>query len=245
MRVVAIVGAVSPWPVQRRPHIAATSTTAAGRVATLRIGCAPDIPLQRLQGFLGALYAEDPRLVADVSRMRSDGQLGGVLAGELDLGLIHSAAAQPGIETETLFPGEPLCAYLPVGHRLAARPALRPQDLRDETLVVFPRSADPALAERLAELLAAAGYRFRHTRETHSADDRDVAFTAVERHGVMVAPASVARILGDTATLMTAHPLDPPVRMPDTALAWRADGPRGPAGAIARARDLARSFRRS
>ena len=51
------------------------------------------------------------------------------------------------MEFEPLFQGEPLAAFLPPGHALADRPVLKPDDLEAQTLVVFPREANPALHE--------------------------------------------------------------------------------------------------
>jgi hypothetical protein len=42
---------------------------------------------------------------------------------------------------EPAFPGEALSAFLAIGYRLAERPAVRPEDVKEEVLLMFPRDA--------------------------------------------------------------------------------------------------------
>ena len=51
------------------------------------MGCAPDVPLQRLQGFLGLLYSRHGDV--DVTHLPSAVQLRELREGELDLGVVH------------------------------------------------------------------------------------------------------------------------------------------------------------
>jgi hypothetical protein len=47
------------------------------------------------------------------------------------------------------------------GHRLTAKRVIAPEDVSDETLVIFPRSVNPRVYDSLLAALEAAGYRFR------------------------------------------------------------------------------------
>jgi DNA-binding GntR family transcriptional regulator len=95
----------------------------------------------------------------------------------------------------------------------------------NEVLLVTPREADPALDDRLMTLLATAGHRFRHVRRTTGEDARSLLLAVAEQHGVAVAAASIVEILGDIVSLVVPRRFEPALRLPDTALAWRAGPP--------------------
>jgi hypothetical protein len=59
-----------------------------------------------------------------------------------------------------IFPGERLAAIVPIGHRLAQRPAVRPGDLRQQDLLTVPRRIDPAVHEALIARVRDAGHCF-------------------------------------------------------------------------------------
>lgn len=203
----------------------AETRRAAGVLAPLRIGCVPDVPLQRLQGFLGELYPERPELEFDVVYLRTAEQIRRLRSGRLDIGLIRHVREVEGIDVELAFPGEPLAAFLAIGHRLAGQDTIAAGDLVEDVLVVTPREADPAVDDRVATLLGASGHELRDLRETIGDDPRSLLLAVGEHHCVAIAPVSTLDVVGDVASLVTARPLDPPVHMPDTALAWRVDAP--------------------
>ena len=109
---------------------------------TLRIGCIAELPLQRLQAFLGALYTRHPGVGAELTHLAAMEQLEALRAGELHLAVIHHDRGEDGIEMEPLFHGERLAAFLPVDHHLADGPAIAPGDVGEEVLLVFRRRAD-------------------------------------------------------------------------------------------------------
>jgi DNA-binding transcriptional LysR family regulator len=215
-----------------------------GGVTTIRVGCAPELRLQELLSFTGGLYARRPDVDVEVAHLGPAEQVRQVQAGHLDLGLTHLPHADPGIEVEPVFRGEELVAILPLGHRLDAAPAVGPSDLRGENLLLRPRSAHPALHDRLIELLEAAGYRFAEVRETVGTDLRDVLFAVAEARGVTVAPSSALHGGAELGTLVATRPLRPPVSFPDTVLIWRArEVPAELAEVFHVAREIARELR--
>jgi DNA-binding transcriptional LysR family regulator len=217
----------------------------AGALPPVRIGCVPDLPLGRLQGFLGAVYSERPELELDVVYLRTSEQIRRVRSGALDLGLIHHVGDIEGIELESVFPGAPLVAFLPLGHRLAHADAVRAGDILEGAyaLVVPPREADPALADRIVAVLSKAGHDVGDVRESIGDDPRSLLLAVAQRQWVALEPASILDAVGDLASLVTLRPLDPPVRMPDTALAWRASPPPELQAIVSLARDAASSLR--
>jgi LysR family transcriptional regulator, benzoate and cis,cis-muconate-responsive activator of ben and cat genes len=220
----------------------ADARRAGGLGATLRVGWVPDLALQRLQAFLGPLYQRAPDLDVEVTHLRTAEQLSRLRFGELDLGIVHDTGAVADIESRPLFPGERIAAFLPVGHRLASRAALGPDELVCERLLVSPRAADPALADRLDALLAGEGYRFGGVRELRGEDARDALFAVAEGRGVTLGPASTMRVVGEAATIVSRHALQPPLWMPDTAIAWRMGPSPQLATALAAAREVARDL---
>jgi DNA-binding transcriptional LysR family regulator len=211
----------------------------------LRTGCIPELALQRLQSLVGALYAFDPNLELQVLRLRSSRQLARLAAGELDLGIIHGSRIGPGIEVEPLFRGEPLTVILPAGHPLAGRPVTNAEDLRGEILLTFPRTADPALHDELADLVSGAGLRFRGVRAYGDEDPRDVLLAVAEGRGITLAPLSTLGIDGEVADVLERVALSPLLRMPDTLLAWRSEPPAAVARVIGAARAAARELHAS
>ena len=57
---------------------------------------------------------------------------------------------------------------------------------------------------------------------------------------VAVVPASTLDVVGDVASLVTVHPLEPPVQLPDTTVAWRVNPPPKLHATVSLARETAR-----
>src|SRR4051794_15823194 len=107
------------------------------------MGCAPDVPLQQLQAFLGPLYQRQPDLDVEVRHLPTAPQAQALRDGDLDLGLIHGAGVAPGIETEPLYRGQVLMAVVPLAHRVATLRSVRLGDLAGDVPLVVPSSAQP------------------------------------------------------------------------------------------------------
>lgn len=198
------------------------STIAPSR--TLRLGCAPALPAQRLLGFVRRLRARADGLDIDVTNRISIEQLELLREGELDVAIVFDPEDDPELVIEPVFSGELLFAWLPAGHRLSGQRIVRPADLYDETLVCGGRSINPGAFSRALDRFAAAGYRFRRVDESGAATGRDLVFAIASGRGIALAPASVEE-LGEAHDEVILRPLDPPVRMPVAAVAWRADAP--------------------
>jgi DNA-binding transcriptional LysR family regulator len=108
---------------------------------------------------------------------------------------------------------------------LAATPAIGPDDLRDEPLVMFPRHADQSLYDRL--LKHAIGSR-----------RRDLLVAVAQGEGVALIPTS-AEDLGDSSTVLVPRPLTRALFMPDTVVVWRVAAPERLAESLASIRVLA------
>jgi DNA-binding transcriptional LysR family regulator len=208
-----------------------------------RIGCVPQLPLMQLQGFLGALFAQDPSLEADVAHLPSAEQLRRLHAGRLDVALVHQVGNQDGVRLEPLFAGQPLVVFLPLGHRLAGRAAIGPGELAGEVLRCIPHAEDPALALHLLGLARGAGHRFRALREIAGTGPRDLLLAVAQADGVALGPPSALGAAGDVAELVHAVPLEPAVPHPGAALAWPKKPDAARTGVLATVQAAARRLR--
>jgi DNA-binding transcriptional LysR family regulator len=215
----------------------------AGGIGTkLRIGCAVNLAIEQLLRFLTALHETEPALEAHVTHLPASEQVARLRQGELDLGIFFHAEEYDDLEMSPVFAGEYLAVYLPRDHRLADKQVLEPSDLAGETLVMFPREANPALHDHLLTSFGAAGYHFRSVEEAGSLNARDLMVAVAERSGVAFWP--VIGEGGETSTIVMARSLDPPLTMPDTVVAWATVPERLPTALIESIRDLANRLRR-
>jgi DNA-binding transcriptional LysR family regulator len=222
----------------------ASARTAGEAALTLRVGCVPELPIQRLLQFLASLQARAPDATAQVTHLASTEQLQHLRAGGLDLAIFHESEEFPDLEMEPLFPGEPLMILLPPDHKLVERPVIRSDDLRNEALVTYPRVVNPVLYDRVLALFDDRGYRFGTIRETEGSNPRDLMLAVASGSGVALVPASVTE-LSETGGIAVRRPIDPPLAMPDTVVAWPVNPPRLPPPLVETVRDLARGLRQA
>lgn len=213
---------------------------AGGIESPLRIGCVPYLPMESLLQFLGALDARLPRLPTQLTHLLTSEQIALLQTGELDLGILPATDGHEDIEQEPIFSGPDLSAFLPAGHPLAAKDAVTPADVLDETLVMFPAALNPALQPRILALLDNSGYRFRGLHEASGVSSRDVLLAVAEGFGVAIGPFA-AQDIDDPVVVR--RPLHPTVRMPDTVLAWRAGAAKPLHASLEVACEIARGLR--
>jgi DNA-binding transcriptional LysR family regulator len=215
-----------------------------GAAAAIRVGCVTYVPSRRLQRFLTRMRERDAALRAEVIHLLGLEQVGRLRTGELDLGVFAHAEDYEGLDWVRLFPGEYLSAFVPASHQLASRPVLTPGDFWSETLLTYPRAVNPAFYDSLTRLLEESGYRFARRHETNT-DPRDVLLAAAGGLGVVLAPVSFESMSLVVARELVSVPLDPPLRYPDTIVAWRADPPRELARRLGAVREAASELFRS
>ena len=223
--------------------VSATRQTA-GTATTVRVGCSPTQPMDELGHFVEAFRKRFPDLEPQVRDFLIADQLRLLRLGELELGLFADVGELPGIETEPVFAGEQMAAFLSADHPLAARDVLCPADVRNETLLVISESVlTREFRDRYLHLIERGGYHFGRTRDAGGASPRELMLPVAANLGIAVHRAS----LGDTSGahgVVVRRPLYPPLRLPDTVLAWSTDAPEELSCIIAAARDAARDMRR-
>jgi DNA-binding transcriptional LysR family regulator len=206
------------------------------------MGCAPDVPLQRLQAFLGLISERGVKGEAGVVHLPSEEQVWRLRDGDLDLGLFHDTGDGTGLKRERIYRGEPLVAVVALGHRAARSETVRLQDLAGDVLLVVRRSAEPGLHERVITAATSDSAAFRAIREAPGPDIRDLLFAVASGHGVTLAPRSVLRCVGDLGTAVVTRPLQALALMPDTIVAWPIQVRHELGGMYASARSVAREL---
>jgi LysR family transcriptional regulator, benzoate and cis,cis-muconate-responsive activator of ben and cat genes len=91
----------------------------------------------------------------------------GVLQGDLHVGFGILPILEPDLSARLLME-EPLVACLPVGHRLATRSTIRPEELADEPMVSVMRKALPGRHEDIAMHFESLGVSLRYVAEAFS-----------------------------------------------------------------------------
>jgi DNA-binding transcriptional LysR family regulator len=224
--------------------VAVTETRRAGGAeGPLRIGCIPDLPLERLLQFTGALRGHDPPIALQVAHLPASEQRARLRNARLDLAIMYDADGRPDLEVEPLFAGEPLAAYVSPDHPLAAKPVLGPTDVAHESIVTFPRSANPAFHDRLLTVLAEKGYRFSALHEVAGSHLRDLLLPVADGTGIAIAPSSLQDVTG-AGRVVVRRDLEPQPGAPSVVIAWFAAPPSRLGASLAVVRDLVRELRR-
>jgi DNA-binding transcriptional LysR family regulator len=219
----------------------AEARRAGGVGAPLRVGCVAYVQMEPLHAFVEAVSQHELVERVDVARMAAVDQIRRLRDGSLDLGIFPLADGQAGLETEPLLPEEPLAVFTAPDHPLAARDALTPEDLRTEPVLVF-QSANPALWDACKSRLEEAGFHFERLNDVVGSNDgRDGILAAATKRGVVLLPESVFET-GQAGSIAVHRPLDPPVSMPHTVVAWRADPAPQLRRVVAQVREAAQSL---
>lgn len=214
-----------------------------GAGVALRVGFTPHLPMEQLLRLLGALHEREASLEVQVRHAFTVEQLRSLRRGELDIGIVPWPAPEEGLEFEPLFPGEPLVAFLAAGHPLTEKDVLGPDDLDSEVRISYPRELNPVLIDWIRAQMDRAGYRFRAVQELSGTDPRDWVMTVADGSGVALLPDGFEDLAGAGA-VVARRPLDPPVELPETVVAWRAGPPARLRAQIATVRELAGELRR-
>lgn len=189
--------------------------------AGLQIGCVPHVPLERLHRLVSAIEEPAPSARPRVQHLPAAEQLARLEHGDLDLAIVDDVVeAQRNLHVLPLFRGGAIGAVVPVGHDLAGTPALSPDDLASEQLVIFPRRANPALHDGLLVIFRSEGYRFRRVIHATGPSRRDMMLAVAQGDGVALLPASSQDVV-DSSRVVVFRPLTQAVFMPETVLVWR------------------------
>lgn len=199
-----------------------------GRVA---VGMVTSFPAVDLADLLASFHHEHPGVEITLAEDNSDRLIDGLREGRLDLAVVGLATAPPeGIESEVMV-DEALVAAVRHDDVLAKRATIGFKALADRALISLPRGT----GLRAAVDAAAARLGVRPRIAFEASDPVILAQLAARGLGVAILPASLAQ--ARAATLHAVSITKPRLRS-RLDLAWRSDGPVGPAARlfIARAR---------
>lgn len=124
---------------QSERAVRAAQRTSRGDLGPLSLGFVPAADLDLLPRALRLCRTRYPSFEVELHPMTRCQQADALRSGRIQMGLVllpfddGSSAVEPLVR-------EPLVAVLPDGHRLARRDRVRMTDLRDETIVSFPRA---------------------------------------------------------------------------------------------------------
>ena len=129
-----------------------TAETASGSIGTVRIGCINSALFSLMPEILKRLRRQFSSLDLSVTELGSQAQIGAILRGELDLGIMHLTRPSPGMRIDKLF-AEPLCAVLPVKHKLASLGRIALSELSDADFVFSKREVAPVTFDPMIAIL--------------------------------------------------------------------------------------------
>jgi hypothetical protein len=159
-----------------------------------------------------------------------------LLAGDLDIGVALHPQPVSGVNSE-LLRSEPVTALLSKRYRLADAQAISLGELRDETLLLFPRQLAPAYDDCIVAACERAGFQPR----IQSFQDTPVNAMLARLPGgrdVGLTPASFAIHVAEAAPDIVAREIVDPLILAELSIPWPG---RGPSAAVARFLDSARS----
>ena len=123
---------------------------------TVRIGFVSAALNGALQNLLRALGER----TIELTEMTTPQQEAALLAGQLDVGLLHTPVATDDLTVRPL-ERDPFIAAFPDGHRLASRTEVSFAEIARERFVLFPREQGPSLMGAIERLAFEAGCQLR------------------------------------------------------------------------------------
>ena len=195
-----------------------TRLAGSGIATTIRLGYTPVANFGTFTVLLDALQEEHPDFMFDAREVFSAEIPERLCAGDLDIGLALSPQPLDGVGGEILR-REAVSALLSTRHRLAVAPKIPLADLRDETLLLFPRRLAPAYYDRIVAACHEVGF----APEICAFEDPPVnAMLARLSSGreVGLAPASFAEHAAMASTSVTARDVVDPQIAADLSVLW-------------------------
>jgi DNA-binding transcriptional LysR family regulator len=200
-----------------------TRLAGSGTATTIRLGYTPVANFGTLTVLLDALQEEHPDFTIDAREIFSAEIPERLCAGDLDIGLALSPPPFDGVGSEVLR-REAVSALLSTRHRLAAAPKIPLTDLRDETLLLFPRRLAPAYYDGIVAACQEAGF----TPEICAFEDPPVNAMLARLSGgreVGLAPASFAEHAANLGTALTVRDVVDPQVAADLSVLWPTNDP--------------------
>lgn len=143
---------------------AKVKAVAEGQVGRLSISFTGLAMATVLPPILKEFYRKHPGIRVELGESPTSAQIEALKAGEIACGFFHPEGDTPGLETRLLLK-ERNGVVLPADHALAARKALRLEQLGQTPFILFPRPLNPGYYDRTLAAFAAAGIAPRIAEE--------------------------------------------------------------------------------
>jgi DNA-binding transcriptional LysR family regulator len=145
--------------------VEATRQAQAGEVGVLRVGFGPTLMLSTLGRVVRTYRQRHPGVRIDLRELPTSEQLTALVHGDLDVGFVRGADADPRLHVE-LFAREALLIALHRDHPAAGATRVPVSALAHDPWVLFPRAIAPQLHEQVMRLCQQAGFTPNVTQES-------------------------------------------------------------------------------
>lgn len=200
-----------------------TRSAGSGATTTIRLGYTPVANFGTFAVLLDVLQQAHPYFVIDAREIFSAEIPGRLSAGDLDIGLALSPPSFDGVGSEVLR-REAVSALLSTRHKLAVAPKIPLAELRDETLLLFPRRLAPAYYDGIVAACQEAGF----SPEICAFEDPPVNAMLARLSGgreVGLAPASFAEHAVNLGTTLTTRDVVDPQIAAELSILWPTNDP--------------------
>lgn len=189
---------------------------ARGDVGVLKVGAASAALLELVPLAVERLAQRHPALEVQIAEHSSMVQESMLIAGEIDVGLLHPPLVAEGLRCETVLT-EPMVLALWEGHALAERASVALQDLQGAHMLLPERQAGPFLFDRLHQAFALAGVTLEG--ESGPCAPQTVLSLVAAKRGLAIVPGALRHLTrpGVVYRSIIGHPISL-----DLAVAWRA-----------------------
>ena len=148
--------------------------------------------MEWLPAVMGLLRDELPNTEIVVHSQSSPELAANLVRGKVDVGLLRPEKNAPGVNFK-LLRKEPLIAVMPIDHPFAAKDAIRPQDILEETYIGVPKATSPVLRSVIDAYAAKLGIDLT---PDHEVDNLSMAFSMVaSTKGVALLPLYARNLL--------------------------------------------------
>jgi DNA-binding transcriptional LysR family regulator len=193
---------------------------ARGEAGRLSVGFTGSATYELFPALIRAYQVSRPGVTLNPqTEMFTGAQADALRARTIDVGVLRPPVFAHGLVVETLR-NEPIVAFLPSNHPLAAKREIQLSDLRQENFIAFPSAPTSNLRDVISAACERAGFTpmVRHV----VADTATMVTLVAAGLGVALAPISL-RHLGITGVVF--RPLEPPAATVPLALAYREGDP--------------------
>jgi len=128
-----------------------------GEEGTLTVGFSGSVMFTHLPTAIQSFRRRYPKVELRLRELVTSAQIAALLNRSIDLAFLRDGDRTDGIDIATLL-HERFIAILPQAHPLAAKPTVRPKDLRHERFILFGRHHGPLAYDRTLDLCHRAGF---------------------------------------------------------------------------------------